>query len=151
MLILLETPGPGQDEPRFVSRDNPTGTARNLRRYSDDAGLLRAESLLWNVVPWHIHAPGARNQAPRRREVEAGLALLPGFLALLPRLQVVIMAGRVAALARPHLESRLPAVAAFNMPHPSPTFVCTSPAVGLQIAATLRAAVAHLRAEAAEA
>lgn len=97
MLLLLETPGPGTAALRFVSRDNPTGTAANLRRGLSAAGIARADTVIWNAVPWVIHAPGARNRAPRRGEVAAGLAELPAFLRALPRLAVVVLAGRVAA------------------------------------------------------
>ena len=143
VLILLETPGPGEMQPRFVSRDNPTGTARNLRRFSAAAGLPRRSTLLWNVVPWHIHAPGARNRAPRRREIADGLALLPAFLALLPRLRVVVLAGRVAGLAAPSLEGRGSHI--LTMPHPSPTFVNTAPTIAPRLVATLREAAAVAR------
>lgn len=143
VLILLETPGPGEAQPRFVSRDNPTGTARNLRRFSAAAGLPRERTLLWNAVPWHIHAPGARNRAPRRGEIADGLALLPGFLAMLPELRAVVLAGRVAGQAAPLLhEHRL---CVLTMPHPSPTFVNTSPEIAPRLVAALRVAAEATR------
>ena len=66
LLLLLETPGPGPDRTRFVSRDNPSGTARNLRRYLEAADIGRHDIVQWNCVPWIVHAPGARNRALRR-------------------------------------------------------------------------------------
>lgn len=89
VLILLETPGAGMTADDAVSRDNPTGTARNLLRFSAAAGLSRDVTLLWNAVPWLVHAPGARNRPLRRSELREGLGLLPGLLALLPRLTAV--------------------------------------------------------------
>lgn len=145
LLLLLETPGPGTEPLRFVSRDNPTGTAANIRRFTAAAGLDRSETVIWNAVPWVIHAPGARNRPPRRGEVAAGLAELPGFLALLPRLVAVVLAGRVAAQARPGIAAARPDLALFEMPHPSPTIVCTSPAIPARIAATLRDAARACR------
>ena len=136
-LVLLETPGPRGDPPRFVSRDNPTGTARNLRRFTVEAGLDRRETLLWNAVPWTIHAPGARNRAPRSSEIATGLDLLPALLALLPALRVVVLAGRVAAGAEPSLQATCPTLAVLRMPHPSPTFVATAPSVAMRIVAVL--------------
>ena len=130
--------------PRFVSRDNPTGTARNLRRFLRAAGIPRRQTVLWNAVPWIIHAKGARNRAPRRAEIGVGLSLLPGFVVLLPRLRVVVTAGRIAALAVPVLREARPDLALFAMPHPSPTYVNTSPAVTARIAATLNEAGAVL-------
>ena len=40
-LMLLETPGPCAGAIRFVSRDNPTATARNIARFCHAAGLDR--------------------------------------------------------------------------------------------------------------
>lgn len=144
LLILLETPGPGGAGPRMVSRDNPTGTARNLARFLAEAGIARADTILWNAVPWIVHAPGARNRALRRSEIGEGLAMLPPFLALLPRLGVAVLAGRVAAEAAPIVARCRPDVAVLLMPHPSPTFVCTSPAVPRRIRAALADAADRL-------
>lgn len=146
LLILLETPGPGGAGDRAVSRDNPTGTARNLSRFLDEAAIARGDTILWNTVPWIIHEPGARNRALRRGEIAEGLAVLPGFLALLPRLRVVILSGRIAREAAPVVSAHCPGVPALTMPHPSPTIVCTSPAIGEAISATLAQAATLLRA-----
>jgi uracil-DNA glycosylase len=144
LLMLLETPGPGLPEPRFVSRDNPTGTGRNIRRFFEAAGISRKDTILWNAVPWILHAPGSRNRAPRRMEIEAGLTLLPSLLSLLPLLRVVVMAGRTAALAEPVLRAARPDLRLLRAPHPSPTFVNTSPAVSQRIATALSEASASL-------
>lgn len=137
ILMLLETPGPSSAPLRFVSRDNSTGTAANIRRFCTAAGIARTEMILWNTVPWVIHEPGARNRPPRRGEIAAGLAELPAFMALLPRLLIVILAGRVAAEARPLLAATRPELLVFHMPHPSPTFVCTLPSIPARIGAVL--------------
>ncbi len=144
LLLLLETPGPGAAPLRFVSRDNPTGTAANIRRFTGEAGIRRTDTVIWNAVPWVIHAPGARNRAPRRGEVAAGLAELPGFLALLPRLCVVVLAGRIAGEARPAIAAARPGLPVIAMPHPSPTIVCTGPAIPARIRAALAGAAALL-------
>ena len=146
LLILLETPGPRMGRPRFVSRDNPTGTARNLRRFLADAGIPRDASVLWNVVPWVIHREGARNRPPTRPELRDGQSLLPGFLALLPRLRVVVAAGRLAAEAHPRLLNDRPDLTLLAMPHPSPTYVCTSPDVPRRIGAVLAEAARQVAA-----
>ena len=148
VLLLLETPGPGSAPLRFVSRDNPTGTAANIRRFCEAAGLARTEMVLWNTVPWLIHEPGARNRPPRRGEIAAGLANLPAFLACLPRLRVAVLAGRVAAEARPLLATTRPELLVLDMPHPSPTFVCTNPAIPMRIGAVLSEAALALSAQA---
>ena len=143
LLILLETPGPHIHRTGIVSADNPSGTARNLRRFLAEAGLPRQERVIWNAVPWVIHG-GGPNRAPRASEIRDGLAELPPFLALLPRLRVAVLAGRIAGMAADAVAATRPGVAALRMPHPSPTYVCTSPDVPRRIAATLAEAAALL-------
>lgn len=132
-----------------MSRDNSTGTARNLSRFLSEAAIARGDTILWNTVPWIVHEPGARNRALRRGEIAEGLAALPGFLALLPRLRVVVLSGRVAREAAPVVAAHCPEVPVLTMPHPSPTIVCTSPAIGEAIRTTL-ARAATLLSEAGE-
>ncbi|MGU3360488.1 uracil-DNA glycosylase [Methylobacterium sp. M6A4_1b] len=142
LLLLLETPGPGIRGTGFVSRDNPTGTAANLFRFLAGAGIARRDSLIWNTIPWVIHAPGALNRAPRRSEVTQALPCLAPLLACLPLLRVVVLSGRVAGMARPELEALRPDLTVIAVPHPSPTFVCTAPSVAERIRAGLAEAQA---------
>jgi uracil-DNA glycosylase len=145
MLLLLETPGPAVLRTGFVTRDSANGTAANLFWFLREAGIPRADTLIWNAVPWLIHAEGARNRAPRRAEVAAAAPYLAPLLDLLPQLSVVVLAGRFAAGAAPAiaaLRTDLPLVA---VPHPSPTFVCTSPTVPARIRQGLSEAAAILR------
>jgi uracil-DNA glycosylase len=67
-LILLETPGPKSVASRFVSRDNPDPSARNLASALDAASLARSDVLLWNVVPRCALAPRRKiaTRAPAR-------------------------------------------------------------------------------------
>lgn len=143
LLLLLETPGPHIRRTGIVSADNPSGTGRNLRRFLAVTGLPRWERVIWNAVPWVIHA-GGPNRAPRTAEVREGIAELPEFLALLPRLEVAVLAGRVAGLAAPLIRAARPGAAVLAMPHPSPTYVCTSPDVPRRIAAVLAEAAVLL-------
>ncbi|RVU15836.1 uracil-DNA glycosylase [Methylobacterium oryzihabitans] len=146
LLLLLETPGPATGRTDFVSRDNPTGTAANLFRFLGQAGIARADTLIWNAVPWVIHAPGARNRAPRAGEIRAARPYLGPLLDLMPRLAVAVLSGRVAGGLRPDLAAARPGLPVIDVPHPSPTYVCTSPAVAERIAAGLAEAAAVLRA-----
>jgi len=143
-LILLETPGAGMGAGDMVSRDSPTGTGRNLRRFAKSAGLAREDTVLWNAVPWVIHAPGAPNRPPRAREIREGLVTLPGLLKLLLKLRVAVLAGHTAAQAEPVIEAHRPDLAVLTMPHPSPTIVCTNPVIGQRIATALAAAARML-------
>ena len=136
MLLLLERPGRAVGPVGFVSRDNPTPTARNIRRFSERAGLDRTSMVIWNTVPW-LDAGALRDQAPGSHEIRRGLELLPDFLALLPCLRVVVLAGRVARLAHDTVAAARREAMVLTMPHPSPTIVCTNPAVGRRIAACL--------------
>ena len=143
LLLLLERPGRAVGR-GFVSRDNATPTARNIGRFSRLAGLERRDTLIWNVVPW-LDAGASRDVAPRRGEIETGLSLLPDLLDLMPRLSVVVLAGRVAGLARPTVERARPSVTVLAMPHPSPTIVCTDPRIAASIGACLERAAWLLR------
>ncbi|MEH3145750.1 MAG: uracil-DNA glycosylase [Methylobacterium frigidaeris] len=145
LLLLLETPGPATGRTAFVSRDNPTGTAANLHRFLDRAGIARTDTLIWNAVPWVIHAPGARNRAPRVSEIRAAQPYLVPLLDLMPRLAVVVLSGRVAGALRPALAAARPGLPVIEVPHPSPTYVCTSPAVAGRIVAGLERAAGLLR------
>ncbi|MBO1020059.1 uracil-DNA glycosylase [Methylobacterium sp. SD274] len=145
LLLLLETPGPGIGRTGFVSRDNPTGTAANLFRFMAEVGIARRESLIWNAVPWVIHAPGAVNRAPRKAEIATATTYLAPLIELLPALEVVVLAGRVAGLSRETLRRLRPAIPLIAVPHPSPTYVCTSPEVAQRIALGLSEAAAILR------
>lgn len=139
LLLLLETPGPSAASIRFVSRDNPTGTATNLRRFLSEGGITPDAIVMWNTAPWIVHAPGACNRALRQPEIAEGLATIPDLLALLPNLRVVLLAGRVAALAAPIVHRDRPAIVTIVMPHPSPTYVNTS----VEVASRIRTAIAR--------
>ena len=147
LLLLLETPGPAVGRTGLVTRDSPNGTAANLFRFLGEAGIARRDTLIWNAVPWVIHAPGALNRAPRTPEIRAGQAYLPPLLAVLSRLAVVVLSGRVAGLSRSIIEALRPDLPVVAVPHPSPTIVCTSPAIPARIRAGLSEAAAHLRSE----
>jgi uracil-DNA glycosylase len=144
LLLLLERPPPAIQRAGFVSRDNATPTARNISRFTEAAGLDRRATLIWNVVPWMEQDPQRYRQPLRPDEIRAGLAWLPLLLELLPRLEVVVLAGRVARTASGLLHDIRPGLAVLTMPHPSPTIVCTSPRIGQSIIATLATAASML-------
>jgi uracil-DNA glycosylase len=133
MLLLLETPGPAVLRTGFVTRDSANGTAANLFRFLAEARIRRADTLIWNAVPWLIHAEGALNRAPYRGEVAAAAPYLAPLLDLLPRLAVAVLAGRFAAGTAPALAVLRPDLPVIVVPHPSPTYVCTSPEVPARI------------------
>jgi uracil-DNA glycosylase len=144
LLLLMETPGPARGGPRFVSQDNATPTGRNLRRFLVEAGIERRDLLIWNVVPWIVHPPGARNRAVTAAERREGMALLPELLARLSDLRAVVLAGRHAAAAEGVVRGSRPDAAVLTMPHPSPVICCTDPAYPARIAAVLAEAAGML-------
>ena len=146
MLLLLETPGPAVLRTGFVTRDGANGTAANLFRFLREAGIARADTLIWNAVPWLIHAEGALNRAPRRAEVLTAAPYLAPLLDLLPRLAVVVLAGRYAGGVAPAIAASRPDLTRIAIPHPSPTYVCTAPEVSVRIRRGLSDAAAILRA-----
>ncbi len=147
LLLLLETPGPAIGRTGFVSADNATGTAANLRRFFAQAGIDRQDVAIWNAVPFVIHT-GGPNRAPRAAEIRQGLSLLPSLLAELPRLCCVVLSGRIAGLGEPIIRSERPALRVIRVPHPSPVYVCTSPAVPARLLAGFQAAKQALREDA---
>ncbi len=145
LLLLLETPGPMVLRTGFVTRDSANGTAANLFRFLREADIARGETLIWNAVPWVIHAPGALNRSPRRAEARAAAPYLAPLLDLLPHLVVAVLAGRFAAGCAPALAALRPSLPVVEIPHPSPTYVCTSPEVPARIRRGLAEAAAVLR------
>src|SRR6476619_4794984 len=95
VLILLETPGPRAVGSRFVSRDNPDPSARNLGKALDHAGLNRSDVLVWNVVPYCVSTTD-RNHNATGTQVREAVADLQAFLDRLPALKVAIFCGRSA-------------------------------------------------------
>lgn len=129
LLVMLETPAPSAAAIRFVSRDNPTGTARNLRRLFEETGLSRNDSVIWNAIPWTLEKRNGRLRAPTTREADAARPEVARLLALLPRLECAVLMGRFAGRLQANVLAARHDLQVFATPHPSPTFVCTSPAI----------------------
>ncbi|WP_194165304.1 uracil-DNA glycosylase [Deinococcus terrestris] len=115
VLLLLESPGPVVSRTRFVSVDNPDGTAENMRCLLHLSGLRRSDVVLWNAVPWQMSEGGV--VTPRPAQYAEAAPLTREVLALLPQLQAVVLVGKHAQQAWLAVQSPLPA---FSCPHPSP-------------------------------
>ena len=117
LLLLLEKPGPKTSPARggsgFVSADNDDPTAEAGWHFARKAGIARRDRIVWNTVPWW-------NGTIRFTTAErhAGIAVLPGFLDLLPALEAVVLVGRQAQRARAMVEGR--GLRVFASAHPSP-------------------------------
>ncbi len=115
LLLLLEKPGPSVATSAgsgFVSRDNPTPTARTIREGMEEAGVPRAGTVIWNLVPWWNGTMAIR--AGEKRE---GAEVLAALLPLLPSLRCVVLAGAVAGTYAPPL---LGGLRVTRYVHPSP-------------------------------
>jgi uracil-DNA glycosylase len=118
VLFLLEAPGRRAVGSTFISRNNPDQTAKNMLELLRDAGIPRADTLLWNIVPWYI-GDGKRIRAAQRADLAESLPHLADLLALLRNLRAVVLVGKKAGLAR-HEVARLTSVPIYDCPHPSP-------------------------------
>ncbi len=108
VLYLLEKPGPktsrtGKSGSGFISRDNDDPSAAHSFDFHLQSGVPRAESLLWNIVPWW-DGRIAFSGADRR----LGTERLRQLLRLLDRLDTVVLVGGTAHTVEPMLvEMRL--------------------------------------------
>ena len=124
VLFLLEAPGPRALDSNFVSRDNNDQTAANFKALQAEAKIERAETALWNVVPWYIGNADRTKIRPARvsdlREADAQLVKLLHLLR--PALRAVVLVGRKARhkSVRALIEREAPRVGVFECYHPSP-------------------------------
>jgi hypothetical protein len=119
MLFLFEKPGPmtavggKRVGSGFISRDNDDPTAEATFNFMNQAGIPRRRTVSWNVVPWWN---GERKITTS--ELREGAECVRELIALLPKLRVVVLVGKKAARARPHLETK--SLSLFTSAHPSP-------------------------------
>lgn len=97
-LFLLETPGPRAVSSNFISRDNPDPSARNMGFALDQAGFVRADVVLWNVVPYCISS-STMNRNATVAQVRAAVADTQSFVDRLNKLAVAIFCGKSAQRA----------------------------------------------------
>lgn len=126
VLFLLEAPGPQTMKSGFVSCNNTDQTARNMHALITNAGIKRPEVAFWNIVPWYV-GDGERIRPVNNNDLNESLHYTKQLLALLPRLQLVVLVGKKAQAATAVLRrvTNLPFVATY---HPSPQVFNISPA-----------------------
>jgi hypothetical protein len=78
----------------FVSLDGPSQRSTNLHATAMEAGADRSTLVVWNAVPCNLKA--LRKAGGDKHADIPAAELLGELLALLPHLQVVVLAGRVA-------------------------------------------------------
>jgi len=124
VLFVLEAPGPATNALNvragsgFISIDNNDGTAAEVWRARDAAGLHRGV-LSWNIVPWYL---GVASRKPTKDELREGAAELIEVLRILPQVEVVILGGLFARRGwAAHITGREPSqVKVVETWHPSP-------------------------------
>jgi uracil-DNA glycosylase len=100
--FLLESPGPKAVGSRFISRDNPDQSARNMTKLLAGAGFERTDVVLWNVVPYCVSTVD-RNRNASAAQIREAAPYTAHFLNLLPSLKVIVFCGKRAQLAARYL------------------------------------------------
>lgn len=98
ILFLFQDPGPGTDDrlgagSGFLSAENDDPSAELLSECMEAAGLEPGQVITWNAYPWAL--PKGRN-APTAADLEIGAHTFTKLLDLLPRIKLIIAAGRAA-------------------------------------------------------
>ena len=107
VLFLLEAPGPKAIASGFVSSNNPDPTAKNLWNLIHNAGIARADTLIWNIVPWYVGENG-HILPVNSTDIRQALPHLKELLILLPRLEMIVLVGRKAESAKPQIQQLTP-------------------------------------------
>jgi len=138
-LFLLEAPGPKALASGFVSRNNPDQTAKNFFLLNQDADLPRQLTVTWNIIPWYI-GDVSKIRPATVTDIKAALPYLRKLIALLSRLQVVVLIGRKAQKAASEIEKLALGATILEMLHPSPLVVNRDSRNRPKMLRTLRAA-----------
>lgn len=97
-LFLLEAPGPKALQTGRISFDNPDPSAKNLREQLKEAGILRKDIALWNVVPWYL-GNGTTIRRASGEDIRAGVEYLRPLLSDMPNLCCIFLVGGAARRA----------------------------------------------------
>ncbi len=116
-LFLLEAPGPKAVGSTFISRNNPDPTARNLCELLREVNIARAETLIWNIVPWYV-GDGAKIRAVNANDIRESFPHLGDLIGLLPDLKVIMLLGKKAQSAKNQI-AQLTNVPIIETSHPS--------------------------------
>ena len=117
VLFLLEAPGRKAVVSTFISRNNPDPTARNMCDLFQEAGISRSDTVIWNIVPWHV-GDGDRIRAVNNDDIRQSLPYVEDLLSLLPNLKVIALVGKKAQSAKSQIR-QLTSLPIIDTPHPS--------------------------------
>jgi hypothetical protein len=125
-LFLLEAPGPKAIASQFISRNNPDETAKNFFLLTQEAGIDRRRTAIWNVVPWYIGS-GKKIRPASATDLGAAAPALAELASLLPSLHSIVLLGKKASTAKSAIAELVPQARIFCVPHPSPVFINRRP------------------------
>jgi uracil-DNA glycosylase len=123
ILFLLEAPGPKAVGSAFISRNNPDPTARNMCDFLANANISRHDTLLWNIVPWYIgdkntESGRSRIRPANKKDIVTALPHLEALIQLLPKLEIIVLAGGKAQSASKDI-AKITSVVQVNICHTS--------------------------------
>lgn len=108
LLALLQDPGPKTD-PRnangsgMLCIENADLSAERYKTFLANAGIDVCDMQAWNVFPWHVRELSERDPTTGYRypadDVTGGIDALARLIALLPKVRVVLLHGKVAHAA----------------------------------------------------
>lgn len=108
-LFLLEAPGPKAVKSGMISLENQDPSARRFKAQLDEAGIIRDEIAIWNLIPWYLgNADMSRIRPPRSEEIKMALPYLEQLIRLMPNLTCIVLVGSEAAKAHVYLSARTP-------------------------------------------
>lgn len=91
-MFVFEAPGPSAVKSGFISCNNDDVSAENFFWLNQEAGLPRACTVSWNVVPWALQE-GGKNRNASPADIDLGGPYLKRILELLSFLRVVVLSG----------------------------------------------------------
>jgi len=147
ILWLLEAPGAKATRERggsgFISCNNNDASAQNTWTTREDGGVPRNLVVHWNAIPYYI-GTDTKIRAFNRNDVAAVGPLLRELLAMLPRLNVVILGGLAAQKVWKGYAPPNHSLEVIRCPHPSPRNLNSRPASRVLIVGAWREALRYV-------
>lgn len=108
LLALLQDPGPKTNPQNtngsgMLCIENDDESAARYKMFLADAGIDVCDMQAWNAFPWHVRELSERDPITGYKypaaDVTGGIDALVRLIALLPKVRVVLLHGRVAQAA----------------------------------------------------
>lgn len=125
ILFVLEAPGAKAVKTGSISFENPDQTAKNFCEQLMRSGIDRSEICIWNIVPWYL-GDGKKIRAADVNDVKMGLNYLGDLIAMLKKLEFIVLVGGPARRAHAYLSHKT-SVRILGCHHPSPKVVNNYP------------------------